>query len=117
PPPRHAAREAEGDHPATCGGRTLRGGDGGDRRQYGRRRARRPTPGDEAAPGEDRAGRRGAMAMNDEVDPGTRDDDASLRAHDVDGHDEDRVDEDRVEVDRDDELLDALGRGDRPEGD
>ncbi|MFS4490331.1 hypothetical protein BXY47_2925 [Dietzia kunjamensis] len=55
--------------------------------------------------------------MNDEVDPGTRDDDASLHVHDVDGHDEDRVDEDRVEVDRDDELLDALGRGDRPEGD
>ncbi|UVE94929.1 hypothetical protein [Dietzia sp. B32] len=44
---------------------------------------------------------------DDEVDPGTRDDDASLVEHDVD----------RAELDRDDELLDALGRGDRPAGD
>lgn len=46
--------------------------------------------------------------MNDEVDPGNRDDDASLHGHAVDRHDE---------VHRDDDLLDALGRGDRPEGD
>ena len=44
---------------------------------------------------------------DDEVDPGTRDDDASL----------DELDVDRAEVDREDELLDMLGRGDRPEGD
>ncbi|OAV79193.1 hypothetical protein AYO52_09140 [Dietzia sp. 111N12-1] len=47
------------------------------------------------------------MAMNDEVEPGTRDDDASLYGPDAD----------QAEVDRDDALLDTLGRGDRPEGD
>lgn len=44
---------------------------------------------------------------DDEVDPGTRDDDASLTERDVD----------RFEVDRDDELLAALGRGERPQDD
>lgn len=44
---------------------------------------------------------------DDDVDPGTRDDDASLGAHDVDP----------AEVARDDELLDLLGSGDRPAGD
>ena len=44
---------------------------------------------------------------DDEVDPGTRDDDASLGAHDVDP----------AEVAHDDELLDLLGAGDRPDDD
>lgn len=44
---------------------------------------------------------------DDDVDPGARDDDASLDEHEVDP----------LGVDRDDELLDALGRGERPEGD
>ncbi|WP_255584197.1 hypothetical protein [Dietzia sp. ANT_WB102] len=44
---------------------------------------------------------------DDEVDPGTRDDDASLAEHDVDW----------FALNRDDALLDSLGRGDRPEGD
>lgn len=44
---------------------------------------------------------------NDDVDPGTRDDAASLDAHGVDP----------AAVDRDEELLDALGRGERPAGD
>ena len=44
---------------------------------------------------------------DDEVDPGTRDDDASLAEHDVN----------RFALNRDDALLDSLGRGDRPESD
>ncbi|WP_314038505.1 anti-sigma-D factor RsdA [Dietzia sp. CH92] len=44
---------------------------------------------------------------DDDVDPGRRDDAASL----------DVPDADHPEVDRDDALLDALGRGERPEGD
>ena len=44
---------------------------------------------------------------DDDVDPGTRDDAASLEEHGVDP----------AEVDRDEELLDALGRGEHPAGD
>lgn len=44
---------------------------------------------------------------NDDVDPGTRDDAASLDAHGVNP----------AAVDRDEELLDALGRGEHPAGD
>lgn len=44
---------------------------------------------------------------DDDVDPGTRDDDASLDEHGPD----------QAEVDRDDELLTALGSGDQPAGD
>ena len=44
---------------------------------------------------------------DDDVDPGARDADASLDEHEVDP----------LEVDRDDELLDTLGRGERPDVD